>query len=145
LVSHTEKEDLDYFQRLAIQTEIWEKLTVVNDELVSMAAKYYLSLQKASCLRNRLHLDPLLRRIQLNSSVVRSKHDKGAEELFYEYASLSMVENGRRLCVSLHRPNHASFRRKTGRYEEADTGSPCNARGDQNQSKCSWLTGHSSQ
>jgi hypothetical protein len=89
------RRESDYFQRKAIQMEIWEKLTAVNDALVSIAVKSGLFKKPVICAIDYT-LIPYYGRF--NSSVIRSKHDKGTEK-FYEYASISVVENGRRICI----------------------------------------------
>ncbi|MDG6905205.1 MAG: transposase [Nitrososphaerota archaeon] len=86
---------LDYFERMHIQMEIWEKLTGVNDELVTIAVSSGLFKKPVICAIDYTKL-PYYG--SFNSNVVRGKHDKGTE-LFYEYAAISVVENGRRMCV----------------------------------------------
>lgn len=89
------QQELDYFERARIQTEIWKKLTLVNDELVSIAVKSGLFKKQVICAVDYTKI-PYYG--AFNSNIVRSKHDRGTE-MFYEYASISVVENGRRLCV----------------------------------------------
>ena len=90
-----QQQKLDYFERASIQMEIWEKLTAVNDELVAIAVKSGLFKKPVICAVDYT-LIPYYGRF--NSNIVRSKHDKGTEK-FYEYASISVVENGRRICI----------------------------------------------
>ena len=89
------QKDLDYFERARIQREIWEKLTAVNDALVSIAVKSGLFKKPVICAVDYTKI-PYYG--AFNSNIVRSEHDRGTE-LFYEYASISVVENGRRICV----------------------------------------------
>ena len=86
---------MDFFRRAAIQAEIWEKLTAVNDELVSIALSSGLFKKPVVCAIDYTKI-PYYG--IFNSNVIRSKHDKGTE-LFYEYASMSVVENGKRICI----------------------------------------------
>lgn len=90
-----EPEKIDFFERAALQMNIWEKLTAVNDELVSIALNSGLFKKPVICAVDYTKI-PYYG--TFNSNIVRSKHDKGAE-FFYEYASLSVVENGRRICI----------------------------------------------
>ncbi|MHB8567632.1 MAG: transposase [Nitrososphaerales archaeon] len=85
----------NYFERALIQMKIWEKLTAVNDELVTIAVSSGLFKRPVICAVDYT-LIPYYGRF--NSNIVRSKHDKGTEK-FYEYASISVVENGRRICI----------------------------------------------
>ncbi|MGI0091591.1 MAG: transposase [Nitrososphaerales archaeon] len=87
---------LDYFERVRIQMKIWERLTAVNDELVAMAVNSGLLLKKPVVCA--IDYTKIAYYGTFNSNVVRGKHDKGTE-LFYEYASISVVENGRRICI----------------------------------------------
>jgi len=89
------QQQLDYFERASIQMEIWEKLTAVNDELVAITVKSGLFKKPVICAVDYT-LIPYYGRF--NSNIVRGKHDKGTEK-FYEYASISVVENGRRICI----------------------------------------------
>ena len=86
---------LDYFERVHIQMEIWKKLAAVNDELVAIAVNSGLFKKQVTCAIDYTKI-PYYG--TFNSNIVRSKHDKGTE-LFYEYASISVVENGRRICI----------------------------------------------
>jgi hypothetical protein len=86
---------LDYFERMHIQMKIWEKLTAVNNELVAIAVSSGLFKKPVICAIDYTKI-PYYG--TLNSNVVRGKHDKGTE-LFYEYASISVVEKGRRICI----------------------------------------------
>jgi hypothetical protein len=75
--------------------EIWKKLAAVNDELVAIAVDSDLFKKPVICAIDYTKI-PYYG--TFNSNIVRSKHDKGTE-LFYEYASISVVENGRRICI----------------------------------------------
>ncbi len=89
------QQKLDYFERAHVQMEIWEKLTAVNDELVAIAVSSGLFKKPVVCAIDYTKI-PYYG--IFNSNIVRGKHDRGTE-LFYEYASISVVENGRRLCI----------------------------------------------
>ena len=89
------KQQLDYFERVRIQMKIWEKLTAVNDELVAIAVNSCLFKKPVICAIDYTKI-PYYG--TFNSNVIRSKHDRGTE-LFYEYASISVVEKGRRICI----------------------------------------------
>jgi Transposase DDE domain len=89
------QQELDYFERAAVQIEIWKKLTALNDELVAIAVNFGLFKKPVICAIDYT-LVPYYG--VFNSNVIRSKHDKGTE-MFYEYASISVVENGRRICI----------------------------------------------
>jgi hypothetical protein len=86
---------LDYFERVRIQIEIWQKLTTINDELVAIAVMSGLFKKPVICAIDYTKI-PYYG--AYNSNVIRSEHDRGTE-LFYEYASLSVVENGKRICI----------------------------------------------
>jgi hypothetical protein len=89
------QQQLDYFERAHIQMEIWKKLTAVNDELVAIALSSGLFKKPVICA---IDCTKIPYYGIFNSNIVRGKHDKGTE-LFYEYASISVVENGRRICI----------------------------------------------
>ena len=93
--SREEQQKLDFFQKAAIQREIWAKLTKVNDELVAVEVRSGLFKKPVICAVDYTKI-PYYG--AFNSNIVRSKHDRGTE-LFYEYASISVVENGRRICI----------------------------------------------
>jgi hypothetical protein len=94
-IQNNQRQQLDYFDRVHIQMEIWKKLTAINDELVAIALSSGLFRKPVICAIDYTKL-PYYG--SFNSNIVRSKHDKGTE-LFYEYASISVVENGRRICI----------------------------------------------
>lgn len=89
------RQESEYFERVRTQMKIWEKLTLVNDELVAIAVTSGLFKKPVICAVDYTKI-PYYG--IFNSHIVRGKHDKGTE-LFYEYASISVVENGRRVCI----------------------------------------------
>jgi hypothetical protein len=89
--SGEQQKQLDYFQKMVAQTKIWEKLTAVNEKLVAIAVNSGLFKKPVICAMDYTKI-PYYG--IFNSNIVRSKHDRGTE-LFYEYASMSVVENGR--------------------------------------------------
>lgn len=91
-----DQQQLDYFERVRVQMEIWGKLTAVNDDLLGTALNSGLFKKKPVICAIDYTKIPYYG--TFNSNIVRSKHDRGTE-LFYEYASLSVVENGRRICI----------------------------------------------
>jgi len=72
----------------------WDsRLTDVNDVVLSMASRLGLLGKPVVCAYTKV---PYYGRF--NRYVVRSKHEDGTEK-FYEYATISIVQDGLRLCV----------------------------------------------
>lgn len=89
------KKQSDYFERESAQKRIWEKITAINDELLRIEVKSGLFKEPVICAIDYTKI-PYYG--TFNSNVVRSEHDRGTE-FFYEYASISVVEKGKRICV----------------------------------------------
>jgi hypothetical protein len=106
------QQKLDYFERARIQMGIWEKLTAVNDELVAITVASGLFKKPVICAVDYTKI-PYYG--IFNSNVVRSEHDRGTE-LFYEYASISVVENGREEEFASTRSKSRFFLRKNMRF-----------------------------
>jgi hypothetical protein len=85
----------DYKRLVSAQMKIWGMLVDANDELLSMARRFGVFLRPAICAVDYTKV-PYYG--DFNPSVVRSKKERGTNH-FYEYASISIVEKGRRICV----------------------------------------------
>jgi hypothetical protein len=101
--SGEQQKQLDYFQRMVVQTKIWEKLTAVNDELVAIAVNSGLFKKPVICAMDYTKI-PYYG--IFNSNIVRSKHDRVRVVL---RVRLDKRRGKRKKNLHLHCPNHASF------------------------------------
>jgi DDE family transposase len=85
----------DYKRLVSAQMRIWKMLLDANDELLSVAKKFGVLHRPAICAVDYTKI-PYYG--DFNPNVVRSKKEKGTNH-FYEYASISIVEKGRRICI----------------------------------------------
>jgi hypothetical protein len=95
LAEQKEKEKDDYKSALTAQMKVWKMLLDANDELLSMAKRFGAFLRPATCAVDYTKI-PYYG--DFNPSVVRSKKERGTDH-FYEYATISIVERGKRISV----------------------------------------------
>lgn len=94
-LAEQEGEKDDYRKTVAAQMRIWRMLLDANDELLSVAKRFGILLKPATCAVDYTRV-PYYG--CFNPNVVRSKKEKGTDH-FYEYATISIVEKGRKVCV----------------------------------------------
>jgi len=85
----------DYRRTVLAQMRIWRMLLDANDDLLSIAKRLGVFLEPVTCAVDYTKV-PYYG--DFNPSVVRSRKERGTNH-FYEYATISIVEKGRKVCV----------------------------------------------